>query len=182
MTLKKKLTEAEQEELLNTLESRFNTHKERHENISFEDIASKLDSKQLAVLHNMEITEGEPDVIEMDGELYFIDCSKESPKGRRSVCYDRTALEARKKYRPENSAVDLVNEIGCEMLTEDDYRTLQQFGDFDLKSSSWIATPENIRDLGGALFCDKRYNTVFLYHNGADSYYGARGFRGKLKV
>src|SRR5699024_4278503 len=134
------------------------------------------------VLHNMEITEGEPDVIEMDGELYFIDCSKESPKGRRSVCYDRTALEARKKYRPENSAVDLVNEIGCEMLTEDDYRTLQQFGDFDLKSSSWIATPENIRDLGGALFCDKRYNTVFLYHNGADSYYGARGFRGKLKV
>lgn len=182
MTLKKKLTKAEQEELLKVLESRFNTHRERHENVSFEDVAAELSEEQLAVLYNMETTEGEPDVIELDGELYFIDCSKESPKGRRSVCYDRAALEARKKYKPENSAVDLTNEIGCSLLTENDYRALQQFGDFDLKSSSWVATPENIRNLGGALFCDKRYNTVFLYHNGADSYYGARGFRGKLKV
>ncbi|CAD2071650.1 hypothetical protein GCM10007275_13970 [Jeotgalicoccus coquinae] len=182
MTIKKKLTKAEKEELLNTLESRFNTHKERHENIEFNDVAARLSDKQLAVLHNMESTEGEPDVIEMDGELYFADCAKESPKGRRSVCYDRAALEKRKKNKPENSAMDLVKEIGFEMLTEGDYRTLQQFGDFDLKSSSWVATPADIRDLGGALFCDKRYNTVFLYHNGADSYYSARGFRGKLKI
>lgn len=182
MTLKKKLTKAEKEELLNALESRFNTNMERHENISFEDIAAKLTDKQLAALHNMESTEGEPDVIDFNGDLYFVDCSKESPKGRRSVCYDRAALEARKKYKPENSAVDLANEIGIHMLTEEDYRHLQQFGDFDLKSSSWVATPSDIRDLGGALFCDKRYNTVFLYHNGADSYYGARGFRGKLKI
>lgn len=182
MTLKKKLTKAEKEELLNALESRFNTHKERHEDISFENIATKLTDKQLAALHNMESTEGEPDVIDFKGDLYFVDCAKESPKGRRSVCYDRAALEARKKYKPENSAVDLAKEIGIDMLTEEDYRHLQQFGDFDLKSSSWVETPSNIRDLGGALFCDKRYNTVFLYHNGADSYYGARGFRGKLKI
>lgn len=182
MTLKKKLTKAEKEELLNALESRFNTHKERHEDFSFEDIAAKLTDKQLAVLHNMESTEGEPDVIDFNGDLYFMDCSKESPKGRRSVCYDRAALEARKKYKPENSAVDLAKEIGIDMLTEEDYRHLQQFGDFDLKSSSWVETPSDIKDLGGALFCDKRYNTVFLYHNGADSYYGARGFRGKLKI
>lgn len=182
MTLKKKITKAEKKELLNALEFRFNTHTVRHENISFEVIADKLTDKQLAVLHNMESTEGEPDVIDFNGNLYFVDCSKESPKGRRSVCYDRAALEARKKYKPENSAVDLANEIGIDMLTEKDYRHFQQFGDFDLKSSSWVDTPDDIRALGGALFCDKRYNTVFLYHNGADSYYGARGFRGKLKI
>lgn len=182
MTLKKKITKAEQEELLNALESRFNTHKERHEHISFEEIAGKLSAGQLAVLHNMEVTEGEPDVIELNDELYFVDCSKESPKGRRSVCYDRAALESRKKHKPENSAMDLVKEIGFDMLNEEEYRQLQQFGDFDLKSSSWVDTPADIRDLGGALFCDKRYNTVFLYHNGADSYYAARGFRGKLKI
>lgn len=182
MTLKKKLTESEQEELLNSLKSRFNTHTERHEKISWEDIENKLNDKQLVVLHNMESTEGEPDVIDFNGELYFVDCSKESPKGRRSVCYDRAALESRKKYKPENSAVDLAREIGIDMLTEDDYKHLQQYGDFDLKSSSWVDTPSDIRNLGGALFCDKRYATVFLYHNGADSYYGARGFRGKLKI
>lgn len=182
MTLKKKLTGSEQEELLNSLKSRFNTHTERHEEISWEDIENKLNDKQLVVLHNMEATEGEPDVIDFDGELYFADCSKESPKGRRSVCYDRAALESRKKHKPENSAVDLAREIGIDMLTEEDYRQLQQYGDFDLKSSSWVNTPPYIRELGGALFCDKRYATVFLYHNGADSYYGARGFRGKLKI
>lgn len=182
MTLKNKLTQSEQEELLNTLESRFNTHMERHENIPFQNIADKLNDTQLTALYNMEATEGEPDVIDFDGTLYFADCSKESPKGRRSVCYDRAALEARKKYKPDNSAVDLAKEIGIDLLTEEDYRLLQQFGDFDLKSSSWVKTPDEIRTLGGALFCDKRYNTVFLYHNGADSYYGARGFRGKLKI
>lgn len=182
MTLKKKLTESEQEELLNSLKSRFNTHTERHEEISWVDIENKLNDKQLVALHNMESTEGEPDVIDFNGELYFVDCSKESPKGRRSVCYDRAALESRKKYKPENSAVDLAREIGIDMLTEDDYKHLQQYGDFDLKSSSWVDTPSDIRNLGGALFCDKRYATVFLYHNGADSYYGARGFRGKLKI
>lgn len=182
MTLKKKLNPSEQKELLNALESRFNSHMERHQNISFQDIADKLNDTQLTALYNMEATEGEPDVIEIDSELYFADCSKESPKGRRSVCYDRAALEARKKYKPENSAVDLAKEIGIDILTEKDYRQLQEFGDFDLKSSSWVKTPDEIRNLGGALFCDKRYNTVFLYHNGADSYYGARGFRGKLKI
>lgn len=182
MTLKKTLTKVEQEELLNTLKSRFTTHTERHENIEWNDISSKLDDKLLVTLYNMEVTEGEPDVIDFDGELSFVDCSKESPKGRRSVCYDRAALESRKKHKPENSAVDLAREIGIDVLTEEDYRHLQNFGDFDLKSSSWVDTPSDIRDLGGALFCDKRYNTVFLYHNGADSYYGARGFRGKLKI
>lgn len=182
MTLKSKLNKSEQEEILNALESRFNTHKERHEDLSFNDIKEKLTEKHLVVLYNMEATEGEPDVVNLNGEIFFADFSKESPKGRRSICYDRAALEARKKHKPENSAVDLAKEIGIEMLNESDYRQMQEVADFDLKSSSWIKTPDDIRTLGGAIFCDKRYNTVFTYHNGADSYYGARGFRGKLKI
>ncbi|MCK1975800.1 DUF4256 domain-containing protein [Jeotgalicoccus huakuii] len=182
MTLKQELNAEEKETLIAKLKSRFDTHKERHESLSFEDIESRLDDKKLVTLYNMEVTEGEPDVIVLDGDLHFVDCSKESPKGRRSVCYDRQALEARKKYKPDNSAVDLANEIGIEILSEDEYRTLQEFGEFDLKSSSWIVTPEKIRSLGGALFSDRRYDSIFVYHNGADSYYGARGFRGKLKI
>ncbi|WP_026865859.1 MULTISPECIES: DUF4256 domain-containing protein [Jeotgalicoccus] len=182
MTLKQELNAEEKETLIAKLKSRFDTHQERHESLSFEDIESRLDDKKLVTLYNMEVTEGEPDVIVLDGELHFVDCSKESPKGRRSVCYDRQALEARKKYKPDNSAVDLANEIGIEILSEDDYRTLQEVGEFDLKSSSWIVTPEKIRFLGGALFSDRRYDSIFVYHNGADSYYGARGFRGKLKI
>ena len=133
----------------------------------------------------MEVTGGEPDVIQYDKEsdaYLFYDCSPESPKGRRSVCYDQEALESRKKHKPENSAINMASQMGIELLTEDEYRTLQEFGTFDLKSSSWVKTPANIRELGGALFCDYRYGTVFTYHNGAESYYGARGFRGKLKV
>lgn len=177
----------QQAELLETLKSRFENNMNLHEGISWEDVQSKLEAKpdKLWSLNEMEATGGEPDVVAYDegtGEYIFFDCSPESPKGRRSICYDREALDARKKHKPENSAMDMATYMGIEILTEEQYRDLQDLGKFDLKTSSWIRTPERIRKLGGALFCDRRYDTVFLYHNGADSYYGARGFRGCLRV
>jgi hypothetical protein len=141
--------------------------------------------EKLAVLDEMELTEGEPDVVGFDkrtGEFIFMDCSAESPKGRRSYCFDRAAWESRKEHKPANNVMDVANEMGVELLSEEDYRELQKLGKFDLKTSSWVQTPENIRKLGGALFCDRRYDTVFLYHNGAESYYAARGFRGKIRI
>ena len=184
---KKELSAAEREQLLTTLKNRFDKHMNRHEGLEWEKVQTKLEANpdKLWSLHMMEETGGEPDVVGYEAatnEYIFYDCSAESPKGRRSVCYDREALEARKKHKPENSAVDLANEIGIELLTEEQYCQLQELGAFDLKTSSWVQTPENIRSLGGALFCDRRYDTVFTYHNGADSYYGVRGFRGVLKV
>ncbi|MBV6879606.1 DUF4256 domain-containing protein [Epilithonimonas ginsengisoli] len=185
--MKNKLSSQLQEELIKTLKIRFEKNPNRHENIKWENVQKKLESnpEKLWSLHEMERTEGEPDVIFYDkktDEYLFIDCSAESPKGRRSLCYDRKALDSRKENKPANSAMDLANEIGIEILDEEQYRELQTFGNFDLKTSSWVKTPDEIRNLGGAVFCDKRYNTVFLYHNGADSYYAARGFRGFLKI
>ncbi|ALM52950.1 DUF4256 domain-containing protein [Halomonas huangheensis] len=177
----------QQKELLQTLQERFESNMNRHPDMSWEDVQSRLEGKtaKLKALYEMERTDGEPDVVGLDqksGEYLFVDCSKESPTGRRSLCFDRAALEARKKHKPESSAADVAREIGIELLTEDQYRELQQFGPFDAKTSSWIQTPDNIRQRGGALFCDYRYGTVFTYHNGADSYYAARGFRGLLRV
>lgn len=185
--MEKVLSAEQREQLLDTLKVRFEKYMNRHEGLEWEKVQAKLEANQdkLWSLQAMEETGGEPDVVgfeEQTGEYIFYDCSPESPKGRRSVCYDREALEARKKHKPENSAIDLANEIGIELLTETQYRELQQLGAFDLKTSSWVQTPENIRKLGGAIFCDRRYDTVFMYHNGADSYYGARGFRGMLRV
>lgn len=185
--MKNKLSSQLQEELIKTLKIRFEKNPNRHENIKWENVQKKLESnpEKLWSLHEMERTEGEPDVISYDkktDEYLFIDCSAESPKGRRSLCYDRKALDSRKENKPANSAIDFANEIGIEILDEEQYRELQTFGNFDLKTSSWVKTPDEIRNLGGAVFCDKRYNTVFLYHNGADSYYAARGFRGFLKI
>lgn len=185
--MKNKLSSQLQEELIKTLKIRFEKNPNRHENIKWENVQKKLESnpEKLWSLHEMERTGGEPDVISYDkktDEYLFIDCSAESPKGRRSLCYDRKALDSRKENKPANSAMDLANEIGIEILDEEQYRELQTFGNFDLKTSSWVKTPDEIRNLGGAVFCDKRYNTVFLYHNGADSYYAARGFRGFLKI
>ena len=159
----------------------------RHEGIEWVQVLAKLEEKpeKLWSLQQMEATEGEPDVVGIDANTsaYIVmDCSVESPKGRRSVCYDREALDARKNHKPATSAMDLVKEMGIELATEEQYRELQKLGKFDLKTSSWVATPKDIRKLGGALFCDRRYDTVFVYHNGADSYYGVRGFRGVLKV
>lgn len=174
------LSEPEQERLLGHLEERFKQNMDRHPEMAWEAILERLTKQPetLFSLHEMERTGGEPDVV---GNVYvFMDCSPETPKGRRSVCYDRPALEARKKYPPENDAQTLAREIGIELLTEEDYRNLQKYGEFDLKSSSWVKTPQNIRKLGGAIFCDRRYDTVFTYHNGAESYYSSRGFRGKL--
>ena len=182
MTLKNELTVEEKEELIATLKSRFNSHEDRHEGYTWKDVEERLNDHLLTTVYNMEVTEGEPDVIILNDKLHFVDCSKESPKGRRSVCYDRQALNARKKHKPDNSAIDLAEEIGIQMLSEDEFRQLSTVGDFELKSSSWVLTPAEVRDLGGAYFCDKRYNKVFLYHNGAASYYGARGFRGKIQI
>ncbi len=177
----------EKEALLETLNARFEKNMHRHEGLEWEKVQTKLEAspEKLAILHEMEKTSGEPDVIDYDpkSDTYiFCDCSRESPKGRRSICYDQEALESRKKYKPENSAVNMAANMGIELLTEEQYRELQKLEDFDLKSSSWVKTPAHIRDLGGAIFCDCRYNTVFTYHNGAESYYAARGFRGMLSI
>ena len=184
-----RLTETERTDLLKILKARFEKNLQRHAGINWEDMQTKLlaakSEEKLWSLNEMEQTGGEPDVVGFDGntgEYLFCDCSAESPKGRRSLCYDRAALDARKEYKPENSAIDLANSMGIELLNESEYRELQKLGAFDTKTSSWVKTPDEIRKLGGAVFCDRRYNTVFLYHNGADSYYAARGFRGKLKI
>lgn len=183
----RELSPEQSEEIISTLKARFEKNMNRHEGVEWAKVQAKLETntEKLWSLYEMERTEGEPDVIGYDKELdeYIIcDCSAESPKGRRSVCYDREALESRKKNKPENSAMDMANEMGIDILTEEQYRELQKLGNFDLKTSSWVKTPDDIRKLGGAIFCDKRYNTVFKYHNGADSYYAARGFRGSLRV
>ncbi|MEH6991093.1 DUF4256 domain-containing protein [Neobacillus drentensis] len=175
------------EELIRALMARFEKNMHRHKGLEWANVQAKLDAntEKLWSLNEMETTGGEPDVVGYDekkDEYIFCDCSVESPKGRRSVCYDREALESRKKHKPENSAMDMANAMGIELLTEEQYRVLQKLESFDLKTSSWVQTPSAIRKLGGALFCDCRFGHVFLYHNGADSYYGARGFRGSLRV
>lgn len=175
------------EELLKTLKARFEKNMNRHKGLVWAEIQARLEvhPEKLRSLNEMERTGGEPDVVGHDeetGEYVFYDCSAESPTGRRSVCYDREGLESRKEHRPENNAVDMAAALGIELLTEDQYRGLQKLGNFDTKTSSWVKTPADIRKLGGALFCDRRYGHVFVYHNGAPSYYAARGFRGSLKV
>ena len=187
MNNKKKLSAEQREELLSTLKARFEKNMSRHKGVEWTKVETKLKAgaEKLWSLSEMERTGGEPDVVGYDkktGEFVFYDCSAESPKGRRSVCYDHEALEARKENKPKNSAVRMAADMGIELLTEEQYRELQQLGNFDLKTSSWVKTPSNIRELGGGLFCDRRYNQVFLYHNGADSYYAARAFRGSLRV
>jgi hypothetical protein len=186
---KKKLSTEQREELLKALKARFEKNMNRHKGLEWAKVQPKLDppaaGEKLWSLNEMERTGGEPDVVGHDkktGEYIFYDCSAESPKGRRSVCYDHDALESRKEHRPENSAIEMAAEMGIKLLTEEQYRELQQLGEFDLKTSSWIITPLDIRKLGGALFCDRRYDHVFVYHNGAESYYGARAFRGSLRV
>lgn len=187
MSNKKKLPAEQQKELLATLKTRFEKNMNRHKGLEWNKVQAKLEANtdKVFVLNEMEYTGGEPDVVDYDkktGEYIFYDCSAESPAGRRSFCYDRAALNARKENKPKNSAMDMAAEMGIEILTEEQYRHLQQLGNFDLKTSSWVQTPDNIRKLGGAIFCDRRYNTVFTYHNGAESYYAARGFRGMLRV
>ena len=184
---KKKLSPEERDELLRALKARFEKNMNRHKGLDWAKVQAKLEgnSEKLWSLNEMERTGGEPDVVGHDkktGEYIFYDCSAESPKGRRSVCYDREALESRKEHKPKNNAVDMAAVMGIELLTEEQYRELQELGDFDTKTSSWVQTPNDIRKLGGALFCDRRYNHVFVYHNGAESYYGARAFRGSLRV
>ena len=183
----KELSLEQREELLKTLQARFSKNMNRHEGLEWTNVQAKLEANpdKLWSVHEMEMTGGEPDVVGYDDktdEYIFYDCTAESPKGRRSVCYDREALESRKKHKPENNALDMAAAMGIELLTEEQYRELQKLGKFDMKTSSWVQTPAAIRDLGGALFCDRRYEHVFLYHNGADSYYAARGFRGSLRV
>jgi len=184
---KKKLSPEQYAELLKTLKSRFEKNMNRHKGLEWTNVLAKLGSnaEKLWSLNAMEATGGEPDVVGHDkktGEYIFYDCSAESPKERRSLCYDHEALEARKEHKPEDSAINMAADMGIEILTEEEYRQLQQLGSFDTKTSSWVKTPPDIRKLGGAVFCDRRYNTVFLYHNGAESYYAARGFRGSLKI
>ncbi len=184
---KKEFSPQQREELLRTLKVRFEKNMNRHKGLEWAAVQAKLEAntERLSSLYEMERTGGEPDVVGYDkktGEYIFYDCSAESPKGRRSVCYDREALESRKGHKPADNAVDMGVAMGIELLTEEQYRGLQKLGEFDTKTSSWVKTPSGIRKLGGALFCDRRYETVFLYHNGAESYYAARGFRGSLRV
>ncbi len=181
------LSNTQREELLTVLKARFEKNMVRHKDLEWTRVQAKLEtnSQKLWSLNEMERTGGEPDVVGHDkktGEYIFYDCSAESPKGRRSVCYDREALEARKEHKPKDNALTMAAAMGIELLTEEQYRELQKLGNFDTKTSSWVKTPSAVRRLGGALFCDRRYNTVFLYHNGAESYYAARGFRGSLRV
>ncbi|HBC03380.1 MAG TPA: DUF4256 domain-containing protein [Aequorivita sp.] len=183
----KQLSLQQSEEVLKILKTRFEKNKSRHENIEWAKVQQKLEAnpEKLWSLCQMEETDGEPDVIDFDqksNEYIFYDCCTESPKGRRSLCYDREGLESRKEHKPKNTAIDLASEMGIELLTEDQYRKLQNLGDFDTKTSSWLKTPEKIRKLGGAIFGDYRFGTVFIYHNGAQSYYAGRGFRGALRV
>jgi hypothetical protein len=184
---KKKLSAEQSAELIKTLKNRFEKNMKRHKGIEWAKVQSKLEAnpEKLWSLDEMEVTEGEPDVVGYDkktNEYIFYDCSAESPKGRRSLCYDREALNARKEHKPKDSVMDMATAMGIELLTEEQYRELQLLGEFDLKTSSWIKTPVEIRKRGGALFCDRRYDHVFVYHNGADSYYAARAFRGSLRV
>ncbi|ONK21356.1 hypothetical protein BLX87_22200 [Bacillus sp. VT-16-64] len=183
----KELSLEQREELIKTLKARFDKNMERHEGLDWAKVQEKLEANPVKLwsLNEMEKTGGEPDVVghdEKKDEYIFYDCSVESPKGRRSACYDREAQESRKKHKPENNAIDMATAMGIELLTEEQYRALQKLGTFDQKTSSWVQTPADIRELGGALFCDYRFGHVFVYHNGADSYYAARGFRGSLRV
>lgn len=184
---KKELLPEQREELLSTLKARFEKNRNRHTGLEWANIQAKLEAntEKLWSLHEMEKTGGEPDVVGYDkktGEYLFYDCSAETPKGRRSICYDREALESRKENKPQNNAIDMASAMGIELLTEEQYRALQQLGNFDTKTSSWLKTPSEIRKLGGAIFADFRYGQVFVYHNGAESYYAVRGFRGQLRV
>ena len=184
---KRELSAQQREELTGILKTRFEKNMNRHSGIIWDEVQSRLEGnkEKLWSLNQMEVTGGEPDVVGLDvktGEFIFYDCSAESPKGRRSICYDHAALESRKEYKPGNSAMNLAADMGVELLTVEQYRELQTLGNFDTKTSSWIKTPDAIRKLGGAIFCDRRYNHVFVYHNGAESYYGVRGFRGSLMV
>jgi hypothetical protein len=187
LEIKLEISPEQGEELLETLQVRFEKYMERHKGLEWAKVQAKLEAhpEKLSSLNVMESTGGEPDVVGYDkttGEYIFYDCSAESPIGRRSLCYDREALESRKQNKPENSALDMVTAMGIELLTEEQYRELQKLGNFDTKTSSWVKTPADIRELGGAIFCDRRYDHVFMYHNGAESYYAARGFRGSLRV
>jgi len=181
------LSTSEKDELLKTLKMRFEKNANRHKGMEWTKVQAKIQAnpEKIWSLNEMEMTGGEPDVIGQDestGEYIFCDCAAESPKGRRSICYDHKALNARKEHKPADSALNMATDMGIELLTEQEYRELQQIGHFDMKTSSWIQTPDDVRKLGGALFCDYRYDKVFVYHNGADSYYAARGFRGLLRV
>lgn len=189
MENRKKLSPEQREELLKALEARFEKNMNRHKSLEWDKVQAKLDSpaggEKLWSLNEMERTGGEPDVFDLDkktGEYIFYDCSAESPNGRRSICYDSEALESRKANKPENNSIDMAKDMGIELLTVEQYKELQKLGNFDLKTSSWVKTPAEIRKLGGAIFCDRRYNHVFVYHNSAESYYGVRGFRGFLRV
>lgn len=185
--MKKELSQEQRKELFEVLKTRFEKNMNRHKGLKWADVQKKLEANtdKLWSLNEMEQTGGEPDVVGFDketGEYLFFDCSEESPDGRRSVCYDREGLESRKAHKPDNTAIDMANEMGIELLTEEQYKDLQKLGNFDTKTSSWLKTPDDVRKLGGAIFGDHRFGRVFIYHNGAQSYYGARGFRGVLKI